>query len=274
MPDGAPQEIGFSRRDFLKLTLSTLAFTSACSIIDPKLRGSDSSQYGPDIDFTGLPMYRYDNDTQKIIENTENTLGIKILSPRFWLKGADNLPWLSRDINYLTEYLLQLPANYLFSDRSPKQIALIKTLGTSSQGVGGGYTSRGLMLFLAEDFSAEATMPGEAGKIYGLQKMHLKYRIGHEYTHSYIEAQNSLLPDFEKQTGWNLVNGVWVNKLPQNLIHEDNADHNPNEDIATSFGRLFINPSTSYVSNDRHQFFASNPLYHDWALSVKLLAAK
>src|SRR5512146_1874286 len=40
--------------------------------------------YGEDLDFSQYPLYKYDQETQSLIEHTEDILGIKILTPRFW----------------------------------------------------------------------------------------------------------------------------------------------------------------------------------------------
>lgn len=211
-------------------------------------------------------VHTYEGETARIIEQAKRDFGVEILSPTTWVvdeETVENLPWSTRDVAIVAEAVSQLPPAFRNSERAPLQILLIRLPGSVSEGAGGGYTQRNLILFTSETFSPDSQMHAEAGELYGLQRDLLRAAVHHEYAHSFIEAHSELISEWAKQTGWTQDSeGKWVNKNPENLIREAGADSFPWEDIAVSTGLMLVNPKA--LSEERRNFFLINPHFSNW----------
>jgi len=210
-----------------------------------------------------------DGDFPKMVPNSASEeifqSGATIFSPGIW-NGVENLPWKDSEIAIVTKTLSELPPGYRTTDCAPTRIVLIKVPGTTSPGVGGGYSNGELDLYISEYFLAGAEMYDMAGILYKTQENYLRATLVHEWTHSFIEAQISQDPEFLsgwiQQTGWVLNSGVWENLRPENLIMDGNSYISPNEDIASSVGLFLVNPDA--LSESRRNFFLTSPFFADW----------
>lgn len=285
---GADTHKKISRRDFLKLMgwgavalgLEAAGATACVNfflgkkndaqalppeIPPPTPQPADERQFPPDLVFTGEAR-KFEGDAAKIVEGVEKDFGVKIISPLTWEDNGqvkENLPWSTRDIALVAESVSQLPPEYRTSSRSPKEILLLRSKGSASEGAGGGYASRRLILFTSETFSPDEKLHGYAGELYGYQSDHLRAAVHHEYTHSFTEAYPEVGQLWEETTGWKKDTlGNWVNDRPQNLIPDGGADKNPGEDIAVATAVMLVNPNI--LSADRRDFFLTNEHYSSW----------
>lgn len=222
-------------------------------------------QFPSDLVFTGEKR-KFEGEAARIIEEVEKDAGVKIISPLTWEENGqirDNLPWSIRDIALVAESVFQLPPEYRVSARSPKEILLLRTPGSMSEGAGGGYGSRRLVLFTSETFSPDEKLHGYAGELYGYQGDHLRAAVHHEYTHSFMDAYPEVGQEWIEKTGWKkATSGTWINDRPQNLIPDGGADKSPNEDMAVSTSVMLVNPKM--LSHDRRGFFLTNEHYGSW----------
>lgn len=245
---------------------NSTAFTEAIKEPPVKTQPAQHEQQFPsDLIFTGEER-KFEGEAARIIEGVEKDAGVKIISPLTWEENGqikDNLPWSIRDIALVAESVSQLPPEYRVSARSPKEILLLRTPGSMSEGAGGGYGSRRLVLFTSETFSPDEKLHGYAGELYGYQRDHLRAAVHHEYTHSFTEAYPEVGYEWIEKTGWKkAVSGTWINDRPQNLILDGGADKSPSEDMAVSTSVMLVNPKM--LSYDRRDFFLTNEHYSSW----------
>lgn len=222
-------------------------------------------QFPPDLVFTGEAR-RFEGEAGRIIEGVEKDFGVKIISPLAWEDNSqikENLPWSVRDIALVAEAVSQLPPEYRTSNRSPKEILLLRSPGSVSEGAGGGYALRRLVLFTSETFSPDEMMHEKAGELYGYQRDHLRAIVHHEYTHSFTETRPEVGLQWVEEMGWKQdASGNWINEKSQNLIPDGGADKSPGEDIAVSCAVMLVNPKI--LSEDRRNFFLTNEHYSNW----------
>ena len=218
--------------------------------------------------YYGGEAHQYDGEALAIIERAKEHFGVEITSPTRWMFGEEeneNLRWSEREIGLVAEAISQLPPSYLNNNqRSPKQIILLKAPGSASEGAGGGYNGRQLVVYISETFSPDEKLHGPAGSLYGFQRDHLRAAVVHEWTHSFLEAHPKLEQEFVEKTGWMKdSNGDWANQKPDNLIHDGNADKFPGEDISVSAGLFLVNPDA--LPEDRLDFFLDNAYFSSWS---------
>lgn len=255
-----------TRRKFLKgltaLAGSVLIGCSGNPGTSSEISQPDS-KFLPDIVFGG-ETYSYDGESASLIEKIKNNYGVSIISPKTWGENNEpNLPYGLEEISYIAETINQLPPEYLYSSRSPKEILLLRGVGSLNEGAGGGYYRRRLIVFTSEKFDPDSQMQIQSEIPYGTQKNHLMALIVHEYTHSFIETYPEIMNDWNQQMKWiKKPDGSWINQNPQNLPHSGNADLYPWEDIAVSTSLMFVNPSS--LSADRISFFLKNQHYQSW----------
>ena len=220
-------------------------------------------EFPPDLVFTGK-SHKYDGEAARIIEGVKNDFGVSIISPKTWgEKNEPNMPYGIREIAYIAESISQSPPEYRASSRSPHEILLLRVPGSTSEGAGGGYNGRRIIIFTSETFDGDRQMQGQAGDLYGTEGNHLKNAVIHEYTHSFTEATQGLQDTWNIQTGWfQKTDGSWTNDSPGTLIHDGGADTSPSEDIAVSAGLMFVKPDS--LSSSRRDFFLTNPHYASW----------
>lgn len=225
----------------------------------------DERRFPPDLGFTGEAR-KFEGEAARIIEGVERDFGVKIISPLTWEDSGqvnENLPWSMKDVALVAESVSQLPPEYRTSSRSPREILLLRSKGSASEGAGGGYASRRLILFTSETFSPDEKLHGYAGELYGYQRNHLRATVHHEYTHSFTESHPELGQLWIEKMGWKKdPSGNWTNDRPQNLIADGGADKNPGEDIAVSTAVMLVNPNI--LSTDRRDFFLTNEHYSNW----------
>lgn len=220
-----------------------------------------SSSFGPDLVFRG-ETYQYDKEIQDIIDGVKKDFDVNILTPKTWGEKNDlNLPWDLKSVSLVAEALSQLPSEYHKSNRSPREILLLRSSGSSSEGAGGGYNGRSVILMTSENFSPEQPFRGdEAAKLYGLQGDHLRASVAHEYTHSFTEANPKLFTDWVDQMKWiQQEDGKWVNQDVDTVINDGGAAISPLEDMAVSAGLMLVNHFA--LSPNRIFFFHDNKLW-------------
>lgn len=221
--------------------------------------------FPPDYIYTGRD-HPYGQEAERIIDGVKKDFGVEMLSPTSWRveeEIVETLPWETREIAVVAEAISQLPPAYRTSERAPIQILLLKL--PESGGAGGAYGQRALLLFIPEDFLPPDKVfdVTETRRLYGTYRNHLRATVIHEYTHSFTEAHPEIFADWVEQVGWvQDSSGEWTNKNPENLIHDGRADETPGEDIAVSAGLMLVNPEV--LSEDRLDFFLTNPHYSDW----------
>lgn len=285
--EGIDQPKKISRRDFLKLAgIGIGGVTVACAggeigkkvigwfltppsepeVIPPiptQAPQPDNREFPPDLVFTG-ESHQYDGEAARIIEGVKKDYGISIISPKTWgEKNEPNMPYGVREIAYIAEAISSLPPEYQTSSRSPREVLLLRAPGSASEGAGGGYNGRRIILFTSETFDGDRQMHGQAGELYGTERDHLKATVTHEYTHSFTEATPGLQDSWNTQAGWSQKSdGSWTNDSPGALIHDGGADVSPGEDIAVSAGLMFVKPES--LSPNRRDFFLANPHYASW----------
>lgn len=230
---------------------------------------AEKPNFPPDLVFTG-PAHQYEDETTGIIDRVEKHFGVKIISPKTWgEKGKEqpNLPWGTRDIAYVAQAISQLPPEYHNTNRSPKEILLLRAPRSSSEGAGGGYANRRMILFTSETFDPEAEFRSPVpARLYRNQGNHLRASVVHEWTHSFDESKPDIITHFANQTGWEQVQGKWKNRNPENLIHDGGADTSPSEDLAVSAGIMSVNPD--HLPADRKNFFLKEQVYSNWPTIV------
>ena len=228
---------------------------------------ANKDQFPPDLVFTGEAR-PFEGEAAKIVEGLKKDFGVKIISPMTWENDgqvSENLAWNVQEIAPLAESISQLPPEYRNSSRSPREVLLLKTPGSKSEGAGGGYASRRLVVYISEAFASNEMLHGQALELYGQQRDQLRASVHHEYTHSFIEAHPDVLSEWGQKTGWRQDKpGAWSNDRPQNLIPDSGADKSPNEDIAVSAGIMLVNPTA--ISEDRRNFFLTNEHYANWPI--------
>ncbi len=222
------------------------------------------SIFSPDLVFNG-EKHQYEGKEAEIIEKIKSDFGVSIISPKIWgEKNEINLKYGIKDIMCVAQTISQLPSEYWHSSRSPKEILLLRVPGSNSEGAGGGYNSRRMVLYTSETFDPDLQFQDDkARKMYGKQGNHLRATICHEWTHSFVEENPALLNDFIGRTGWKSIDDKWKNNNSANLIRDGGADVSPNEDIAVSAGLMLVN--SEFLSDDRRNFFLSNPHYQSWS---------
>ena len=220
-------------------------------------------EFPPDLVFKG-EAHQYNGDSETIIEGVKKDFGISIISPTTWgEKNEPNLKWDTRSIALIAEAISQLPPEYRSSNRSPREILLMRSPGSTSEGAGGGYNGRSIILFISETFAPDEFLHGEAGRLYGYQRDHLRATVTHESTHSFCEAYPELLKTWIQQTGWvQEIDGKWINRDQTTLIHDGGADANPGEDLAVSAGLMHVQSSS--LSKNRATFFLTNDHFASW----------
>ncbi|OGG11845.1 hypothetical protein A2Z00_00105 [Candidatus Gottesmanbacteria bacterium RBG_13_45_10] len=226
-----------------------------------------TTEFPPDLVFTDK-YHEYDDKAAEIIERVKKDFDVTIVSPTTWGesgKEQTNLPWRTRDIAYVAQAISQLPPAYWHDSRSPREILLLRMPGSSSEGVGGGYANRRMILYTSETFDPETQFrANESRRMYTTQGNHLRAAVCHEWTHSFMEGNPNIFADFVKQAGWEQIVGKneWKNLYPKNLIHDCEADVYPSEDVAVSAGLMLVNPD--FISQDRRNFFLTEPSYSNW----------
>ena len=221
--------------------------------------------FPPDLEFQG-ETNQLSEEASLIIEGVRNDYGVQFISPRYW-EGLPNEVWGENEIAAVAEAISSLPPQYHNNNsRSPREILLLRGANSLSQGAGGGYANRQLILLTPSNFAPYENLRDEAGRLYGNQRNQLRATVVHEWTHSFTEAHPELVEDWITQTGWEQgAQGNWHKINPNNELSDGNADKFPVEDIAVSAAILVVNPTS--LPEDRINFFLESSFYQDlWGL--------